>query len=57
MSAAGSTAQTEDSAEIISSGRTHLSKSSGDTTPSSTAASFRVLPSACAFFAAAAALS
>jgi len=57
VSAAGSTAQTEDSAEIISSGRTHLSKSSGDTTPSSTAASFRVLPSACAFFAAAAALS
>jgi len=42
---------------IICSGRTNLSKSSGVRKPSATAASFRLVPSAWAFFATFAALS
>ena len=42
---------------IIFSGRTYSSNSSPVTTPSSKAACFKVVPSLCAFFAAAAALS
>ncbi len=42
---------------IISSGLIHLSKSSAFTRPSASAASFSVMPSACAFLAIVAALS